>query len=93
MKSNLTNNTSKNGLNNVPKIVYDKEVVISEIEDEVKKACSNLYTSLVGEYPKAISYKDSVDIFIRNLKASIIFDKFERSLSFQNTRLFKYPKK
>jgi hypothetical protein len=60
-------NFLKNGLNNVPEIVYDKKVVISEIEDEVKKACSNLYTSLIGEYPKAISYKDPVDTFIRNL--------------------------
>ena len=60
-------NFLKNGLNNVPEMVYDKEVVISEIEDEVKRACSNLFTSLIGEFPRAVSFRDSLDTFIRNL--------------------------
>ena len=57
----------RNGLNNVPEVVLEKKVVISEIEREVKLACRNLFTALIGATPWQVSLKDSVDNFIKNL--------------------------
>ena len=46
----------EDGLNNVPRVAVDKQQVINEIETEIKVACRNIFSSLVGcQPPWAIS--------------------------------------
>ena len=61
------NSFLENGLGNVPEVDFEKEVIRTEIENEVKLASKNLFISLTGSYPSGISFKDSVDSFLKKL--------------------------
>ena len=55
------------GLNTVPKIVISDDKILAEVENELKVACRNLFTSIIGVFPYSISLKDSLDGVIKNL--------------------------
>ena len=57
----------EDGLGNVPEITRDVEEVTGEVEKEIKIACKNLFLTIVGSYPRFISFNVSVDAFIQNL--------------------------
>ena len=59
----------EDGLNNVPEVSVDKEKVSGEVDKEIKLACRNLFTALEGYTPYAISFKGSMDAFIKELIA------------------------
>ena len=57
----------KDGLNNVPSINIDKEVVLTEVENDVKLACCNFFIAIAGYYPRSFTLKSSIDTTIKNL--------------------------
>ena len=66
----------EDGLGNVPEITRDVEEVTGEVEKEIKIACKNLFLTIVGSYPRFISFNVSVDAFIQNL--IILAPNFEK---------------